>query len=157
MSFVERRTDAADQSSMDNALPSWTPARLVWLRGKTDRESKTADASRRRASVCTSVASGFSRHMWNYCVDTPADWSRGVAVITSALHAAGRQFDPGRLHFANIFVYYCQSVEVSVALHRCMERHALLRRNSLWYKPPHTLGSCQTASRHEFVPMFVTS
>jgi hypothetical protein len=25
-------------------------------------------------------------------------WSRGVAVITSALHAVGRRFEPGRLH-----------------------------------------------------------
>ena len=26
-------------------------------------------------------------------------WSRGVVVITSALHAEGLQFDPGRDHF----------------------------------------------------------
>jgi len=33
-------------------------------------------------------------------------WSRGVAVITSALHAAGRQFDPGRLHI-QLYVFDC--------------------------------------------------
>ena len=37
---------------------------------------------------------------------------RGVAVITSALHAEGPQFDPGRKQFLNSFKAFQQSIDL---------------------------------------------
>ncbi len=67
-------------------------------------------------------------------MNSSSTWSRGVAVITSALHAAGRQFDPGRLHsvkhlFLDVVVKLLRPVNQSVCI-VSPPRHASLRRNN---------------------------
>ena len=43
-----------------------------------------------------------------------ADWSCGVVVITSALHAEGPQFDPGRDQM--MFYYFQQTIVKMIAI-----------------------------------------
>ena len=39
-------------------------------------------------------------------IDQPYIWFRSVVVITSALHAEGRQFDPGRNHSSHFSFFF---------------------------------------------------